>query len=98
VAKGTDYSTYLRIHDLLKLQIPLTEDAPDELLFIVVHQSYELWFKVIIDELRAPRGAARQRTVERDLASASHDHRRGPAALAPAGARFDVARGFPRVP
>jgi tryptophan 2,3-dioxygenase len=52
VSKGTDYSTYLRINDLLKLQIPLTEDAPDELLFIVVHQSYELWFKVIVDELR----------------------------------------------
>ena len=52
MSKGTDYSTYLRINDLLKLQIPLTEDAPDELLFIVVHQSYELWFKVIIDELQ----------------------------------------------
>jgi len=52
VSKGTDYSTYLRINDLLKLQIPLSEDAPDELLFIVVHQSYELWFKVIVDELR----------------------------------------------
>lgn len=52
MANGTDYSSYLRIHDLLKLQIPLTDDAPDELLFIVVHQSYELWFKVIIDELK----------------------------------------------
>jgi tryptophan 2,3-dioxygenase len=52
VTKGTDYSTYLRINDLLQLQVPLTEDAPDELLFIVVHQSYELWFKVIVDELR----------------------------------------------
>ncbi|NNN08098.1 MAG: tryptophan 2,3-dioxygenase [Acidimicrobiaceae bacterium] len=49
---GTDYSTYLKINDLLTLQVPLTEDAPDELLFIVVHQSYELWFKVIIDELQ----------------------------------------------
>jgi tryptophan 2,3-dioxygenase len=48
---GTDYSTYLKIHDLLTLQTPLTDGAPDELLFIVVHQSYELWFKVIIDEL-----------------------------------------------
>ena len=57
MTKGTDYSTYLRINDLLELQVPLTEDAPDELLFIVVHQSYELWFKVIIDELR--RAAAR---------------------------------------
>jgi tryptophan 2,3-dioxygenase len=52
VAKGTDYSTYLRINDLLKLQIPLTDDAPDELLFIVVHQAYELWFKLMIDELQ----------------------------------------------
>ena len=51
VTRGTDYSTYLRINDLLTLQIPLTDDAPDELLFIVVHQAYELWFKVIIDEL-----------------------------------------------
>lgn len=42
----------MKINDLLTLQVPLTEDAPDELLFIVVHQSYELWFKVIIDELR----------------------------------------------
>jgi tryptophan 2,3-dioxygenase len=48
---GTDYSTYLKINDLLTLQVPLTDDAPDELLFIVVHQSYELWFKVIIDEI-----------------------------------------------
>jgi tryptophan 2,3-dioxygenase len=57
VSNGTDYSTYLRIHDLLELQIPLSDDAPDELLFIVVHQSYELWFKVIIDELRRANGA-----------------------------------------
>jgi tryptophan 2,3-dioxygenase len=52
VAKGSDYSTYLRINDLLQLQVPLTDDASDELLFIVVHQSCELWFKVIIDELQ----------------------------------------------
>lgn len=57
VSNGTDYSTYLRIHDLLELQIPLTDGAPDELLFIVVHQSYELWFKVIIDELRRANAA-----------------------------------------
>jgi tryptophan 2,3-dioxygenase len=57
VAKATDYSAYLRINDLLRLQVPLTEDAPDELLFIVVHQAYELWFKVIIDELRRAAGA-----------------------------------------
>lgn len=51
MSNATDYSTYLRITDLLELQVPLSDDAPDELLFIVVHQSYELWFKLIIDEL-----------------------------------------------
>ena len=41
-AGGTDYATYLLIDDLLGLQRPLTPDAHDELLFIVVHQVYEL--------------------------------------------------------
>jgi tryptophan 2,3-dioxygenase len=48
---GTDYASYLLIDDLLGLQRPLTEGADDELLFIVVHQSYELWFKLILHEL-----------------------------------------------
>jgi tryptophan 2,3-dioxygenase len=48
---GTDYSSYLRIDELLDLQHPLTEGAHDEMLFIVIHQAYELWFKVILHEL-----------------------------------------------
>jgi tryptophan 2,3-dioxygenase len=48
---GTDYSTYLRIDELLDLQHPLSEGAHDELLFVVIHQAYELWFKVILHEL-----------------------------------------------
>src|SRR5205085_7748061 len=56
-AGGTDYATYLLVDDLLTLQRPLTPEAHDELLFIVVHQSYELWFKVILHELRAARAA-----------------------------------------
>jgi tryptophan 2,3-dioxygenase len=48
---GPDYASYLLIDDLLGLQRPLTEGAHDELLFIVVHQSYELWFKLILHEL-----------------------------------------------
>jgi len=54
-AGGTDYSTYLLIDDLLELQRPLTPDAHDELLFIVVHQAYELWFKLMLHELVAAR-------------------------------------------
>jgi tryptophan 2,3-dioxygenase len=37
VTHGTDHSSYLRIQDLFKLQIPLTEDAPDERLAIWRH-------------------------------------------------------------
>jgi tryptophan 2,3-dioxygenase len=54
---GTDYQHYLLIDDLLQLQRPLTPGAPDELLFIVVHQVYELWFKVIVSELIGARDA-----------------------------------------
>jgi tryptophan 2,3-dioxygenase/ribonuclease HI len=54
-AGGTDYATYLLIDDLLELQRPITPGAHDELLFIVVHQAYELWFKLILHELTAAR-------------------------------------------
>jgi tryptophan 2,3-dioxygenase len=45
------YSDYLHLHKLLTLQAPVSDD-PDELLFVVCHQSIELWFKVIIADLR----------------------------------------------
>jgi len=54
-AGGTDYATYLLIDDLLRLQRPLTPGAHDELLFIIVHQAEELWFKLILHELVAAR-------------------------------------------
>jgi tryptophan 2,3-dioxygenase len=48
------YGSYLHLPDLLGLQVPLT-DAHDELFFIVVHQAYELWFRLILHELEAAR-------------------------------------------
>jgi tryptophan 2,3-dioxygenase/ribonuclease HI len=54
-AGGTDYATYLLIDDLLGLQRPITPGAHDELLFIIVHQAYELWFKLILHELTTAR-------------------------------------------
>ncbi|MGI8848402.1 MAG: tryptophan 2,3-dioxygenase family protein [Candidatus Dormibacteria bacterium] len=57
MARPTDYSEYLRIDDLLELQKPLTPAAPDELLFIVVHQVYELWFRLLLHELLRVRDA-----------------------------------------
>src|SRR5438132_11644899 len=54
--EGLSYSSYLRIPELLALQ-SLHSDPPahDELLFIVVHQAYELWFKVMLFELESVR-------------------------------------------
>ena len=38
------YGGYLRLDELLALQSPRSAEH-DELLFIVIHQTYELWFK-----------------------------------------------------
>jgi tryptophan 2,3-dioxygenase len=49
---NVDYPSYLALDELLSLQRPRsTPEHPDELLFIVVHQSSELWFKVILRDL-----------------------------------------------
>ena len=46
------YNDYLKVLELLKLQEPQSKPAHhDELLFIVIHQAYELWFKLILHEL-----------------------------------------------
>ena len=47
------YGEYLRVDELLGLQSPMSEGPEhDEMLFIVIHQVYELWFKQILHELR----------------------------------------------
>ncbi|MFO7260549.1 MAG: tryptophan 2,3-dioxygenase family protein [bacterium] len=46
------YGSYLRLDELLSLQTPVSEGPEhDEMLFIVIHQVYELWFKEILHEL-----------------------------------------------
>src|SRR5262249_38627732 len=48
------YNKYLRVQDLINLQDCLSIPAHhDELLFITVHQAYELWIKQILHELDA---------------------------------------------
>ena len=50
--KGINYPSYLRLDELLALQTPQSSpEHPDELLFIIVHQASELWFKLILHEL-----------------------------------------------
>lgn len=52
--KPLTYSSYLKIDELLGLQAPLSKPVQhDEMLFIVVHQAYELWFKQILFEMKA---------------------------------------------
>ena len=50
------YGDYLRIDDLLSLQAPISS-AHDEMLFIIQHQTSELWMKLAIHELSAAREA-----------------------------------------
>ncbi|MES2743862.1 MAG: tryptophan 2,3-dioxygenase family protein [Bdellovibrionota bacterium] len=50
--QSVTYGKYLKVHELLALQEELSEPkAHDELLFITIHQTYELWFKQILHEL-----------------------------------------------
>lgn len=78
---ATTYSSYLELDQLLDLQHPLS-DGPehDELLFIIIHQTYELWFKQILHEVdrvvellaagdlaRVQHGLVRVRTILKTL-------------------------------
>ena len=57
-----NYGSYLALDELLSLQRPQSKpEHPDELLFIVVHQASELWFKVILHDLDTLAGAFRKR-------------------------------------
>lgn len=48
------YNDYLKVGELLKLQKPQSNPAHhDEMLFIVIHQAYELWFKLVLHELES---------------------------------------------
>lgn len=53
-ADRLDYGGYLGLDQVLSAQKPLSQPAHhDELLFIIQHQTSELWFKLIIHELQA---------------------------------------------
>ena len=47
-----DYKSYLKLDELVNLQRPLAEPpSHDETLFIIVHQVFELWFKLVLHEI-----------------------------------------------
>ena len=62
------YSEYLRLEELLKLQTGVERETQnisnDELHFILVHQNFELWFKLVINELTCTRNILSSDYVE----------------------------------
>lgn len=67
--KHVTYISYLKVDELLELQQPLS-DGPehDELLFITIHQVYELWFKQILHEVSALQESLESGNTHRSLA------------------------------
>ena len=62
--QGMTYGAYLHLDTLLNVQAPMT-DAHDEMLFVIQHQTSELWMKLAIHEM----SAARDALIARDTAT-----------------------------
>lgn len=70
---GKTYGEYLKVPELLALQQPQSEPVHhDEMLFIIIHQAYELWFKQILHEMESTRESMRNGKILR----ASHTMKR----------------------
>jgi len=61
------YSEYLQLDKILNAQLPESEKegikADDEMLFVIIHQTYELWFKQILHEVNIVRNIFKQPNV-----------------------------------
>jgi len=66
--KPVYYSQYLQLEKILNAQNPESEQegikADDEMLFIIIHQTYELWFKQVIHELTIVREIFKQTNIQ----------------------------------
>lgn len=64
---GVDYSGYLQLSKILTSQEPESvkagRPAHDEMLFIIIHQAYELWFKQIIFEVDSVLGIFKEKSI-----------------------------------
>jgi tryptophan 2,3-dioxygenase len=63
VAAHMSYADYLHLDQVLGAQ-SLLSDSPDELLFIIQHQTSELWMKLAIHEVTSAKNAIRQDRLE----------------------------------
>lgn len=61
------YSEYLQLENILNAQLPESSKegikADDEMLFIIIHQTYELWFKQVLFELNVIRDVFKQPNI-----------------------------------
>lgn len=70
---GKTYGEYLKVPELLNLQEPQSEPVHhDEMLFIIIHQAYELWFKQIIHEMES----TKQSMLKGKILRAAHTMKR----------------------
>lgn len=62
------YSEYLQLDKILNAQLPESDKegikADDELLFVIIHQTYELWFKQILHEVNLVRSIFKSQPIE----------------------------------
>lgn len=66
MSQALTYSNYLRLDELLTIQTPKSSGPEhDEMLFIVIHQVYELWFKQLLHELDYAGGLLRANDTAR---------------------------------
>lgn len=89
------YWDYLRLEELLSLQNGFEKDEgellPDELHFIIVHQTFELWFKLVLRSLRLARDhLAAPRVAEETIPHVSHHLRRASMILRLGVQQFEV--------
>ena len=73
------YTDYLELDKILNSQHPKSNNETDELLFIVIHQAYELWFKQIIFELNLVRNIFTQDRINEnspDMSNVVHKLKR----------------------
>ena len=98
--RPVSYWEYLRLEELLALQGGIERDerklTNDEVLFVAVHQVYELWFKLILRELRAARDLfTKDPVAEQELSGAVRSLKRACAILRVAVDHWEVMETLP---
>jgi tryptophan 2,3-dioxygenase len=98
--KPATYWDYIRVEDLLSLQTGLEGDegklGNEEVLFIAVHQVFELWFKLVLREVRAARDLfLAPRVAEQELSGAVRSLKRAGTILRIANVHWELMETMP---